>query len=128
MNSSGFSRILHTVLRETGGSLVNLQAPDVTPNFLVATLRYGRATCYLLQSVDGYWACASTWIPDRMQLVFADHSRLARALCHQRINLLSKAVLDGPLQNAAAYPHLSAADLKYWKPKTLGEALFNWWD
>ena len=26
------------------------------------------------------------------------------------------------------WPSLAECDLRYWKPNTLGDALFNWWD
>jgi hypothetical protein len=41
--------------------------------------------------------------------------------------LLSATELAGPV-NTAKGPQLDRHDLRYWQPRSLGEALFNYWD
>src|ERR1043166_2285987 len=41
--------------------------------------------------------------------------------------LLTAAELDGPIDMAKWRP-ISRHDLRYWRPQTLGESLFNYWD
>jgi hypothetical protein len=41
--------------------------------------------------------------------------------------VLTAAELARPF-TAAEWPVVSAYDVRYWKPESLGEALFNYWD
>jgi len=41
--------------------------------------------------------------------------------------VLTKNDLDRPFR-AADWPSMSSSDINYWKPATVGEALFNYWD
>jgi hypothetical protein len=43
------------------------------------------------------------------------------------LRVLTPAELNGPL-DAAAWPHLLPSDIKHWRPESLGEALFDYWD
>ena len=41
--------------------------------------------------------------------------------------MLTLPELNGPF-DAATWPHISSNDITYWRPSTLGEALFNYWN
>lgn len=61
-------------------------------------------------------------------LVFVEAPRLVAALADQPgFRILTLSELNGPF-DAAAWPHVLSSDINYWKPETLGEALFNYWD
>lgn len=79
----------------------------------------------MLQSHAGDWALCSE-VGFDCRLVFDDAPSISEALerCHG-IRLHSKAALLGPFVRTEG---ISESDIKYWKPQTLGEALFNWWD
>jgi hypothetical protein len=90
---------------------------------------------YLLCSHDGYWAVcssvASAPFPNivSINLQFVDCVEIAEKLkAFYGINVLSKAELDADFQLLPDLPYMSESDLKCWKPQTMGEALFNWWD
>ena len=50
---------------------------------------------------------------------------LAELLPHSHV--LTASELEGPF-DAAPWPHVTAGDVAYWRPESLGEALFNYWD
>lgn len=83
---------------------------------------------YLLCSYDGYWAvCSPNERGNKLQ--FVDCVEIAEKLkALYGINVLSKAELEAEFQLLPDLPYMSEKDLKYWKPQTMGEALFNWWD
>ena len=61
-------------------------------------------------------------------LTFLDIPELVAKLAElPGFRVLSKDTLDGPF-DAAGWPDLLASDVKHWKPATVGEALFNYWD
>ncbi len=110
--------------------------PEVTPNFSYVEFTGGfdhqeDAKRYLLYSYDGCWAVCSHVISDErgIKLQFVDCAEIAAKLkAFYGINVLSKAELEADFQLLPDLPYMSESDLKYWKPQTMGEALFNWWD
>ncbi|MEV6237800.1 hypothetical protein [Lentzea sp. NPDC051838] len=66
-----------------------------------------------------------------LPLEFLDDPDLVAVLtdlaAQTKYRVWAKAELDGPF-DASAWPEMSANDIRYWRPDTLGAALFNWWD
>ncbi|MDD2721815.1 MAG: hypothetical protein PHH47_10970 [Gallionella sp.] len=113
-----------------------IHEPEVTPNFSYVEytgrfdLQEG-AKRYLLCSYDGRWAVCSHVESDErgIKLQFVDCAEIAVKLKEfYGINVMSKAELEAEFQLLPDLPYMSESDLKYWKPKTMGAALFNWWD
>jgi len=82
------------------------------------------AKLYLLCSSDGYWAvCRDEGYE------FVDCAEIAAKLkAFYGINVLSKAELDAEFQLLPDLPYMDESDLEFWKPKTMGAALFNSWN
>lgn len=67
---------------------------------------------------------------------FIDHPLLAQVFAnlYPEYQVLSKEILEAPIYEDPTYIHYdilryaSDYDLSYWKPTTLGEILFNFWD
>ncbi|MGY2092832.1 hypothetical protein [Nocardia gipuzkoensis] len=58
-------------------------------------------------------------------MAFLDAPELVAALAEQPgFAVLTAADLDSPF-DATAWPDMERADIEYWKPKSLGEELFN---
>ncbi|MGW5137568.1 hypothetical protein ACWEPH_00655 [Nocardia beijingensis] len=86
----------------------------------------------LVEGVAPNFLKASSRIRDGVNesgpLGFLDIPELVAVLAeHPGFAVLTAADLDGPF-DAAAWPGIDRADIDYWKPETLGEALFNYWD
>jgi hypothetical protein len=65
---------------------------------------------------------------DAGPLTFLDVPDLHDALAaFPGLRVLTKADLDARF-TAADWPHLTTDDIRYWRPATVGEALFNYWD
>lgn len=126
MPQPAFKQIVFEATRQTSGRVAGIIEPGVTPNFVAARIETGTGSCYLLCSHAGDWAFARAIEPALAPLEFIDYPDLAEALASLfGIKPLARAELDAPFTNR---PGLSASDIRYWRPRTLGDALFNWWD
>ncbi|MGC4941704.1 hypothetical protein [Kribbella sp. DT2] len=108
----------------------------MTPNFHQAVVRYGDRTVAVVCSRDtGVLAIAeprgvdfSGGFRESGPLTFLDHAELADALRKLTgARVLTRSALGGPFE-VADWPAVSADDVAYWQPSTLGELLFNYWD
>lgn len=154
MEPAAFKKIVHEAARQAGGRVVDIIEPGVTPNFLAARIEIGPSPCYVLCSHADDWAFAEAIEPPLAPLRFIDCPAIADALQSlfgltpftraELSNHFSPPPQTGEGQGergcsgvsfsepANAPRHglrtFSESDLRYWKPRTLGDALFNWWD
>lgn len=126
MDRTSFKMIVYEVARQIGARVVAVHLPAVTPNFMAAEVQSATTHFYVIRSDADNWAFSRFFEPNTCRLEFVDVPTAAGVLQ----KMLGKHPL--PAANLAApfegWPDLSEADIKYWKPSTLGEALFNWWD
>lgn len=129
-----FREACHEAAGRTGGKIMEFRFADsVTPNFHQAVIVYDGRTVAVAYTRDpalvaiieprviepiGGWDCGP--------LTFLDAPELLTVLA-ARFPVLTPADLTGPF-DPSLWPHIDAEDIKYWKPNTLGEALFNYWD
>lgn len=130
MDLAVFKRSVHEAARQAGGRVIDIIEPGVTPNFIAARIEIGPAPCYVLCSHADHWASAEAIEPALAPLRFIDCPAIADALqALFGLTPFSRAELQAELQAPFnARLGLSESDLRYWKPRTLGDALFNWWD
>lgn len=110
-------------------------ANDVTPSFHQSIITYqDRSVSVVCDRNSPLLAIAEPRVtePDGSTefgpLTFLDLAELAAALADAvEFRVLTKNDLDRPFR-AADWPSMSASDINYWKPATVGEALFNYWD
>ena len=126
MDLSTFQKIVHEVARRAGGRVIQITEPEITPNFIAAQINLGNRSCHVLCSHDGEWAFSEAIEPALAPLRFTD----CPALAHEMESLFGvtphpRDALQAPF---TSWPGLSDHDIRYWKPRTLGDALFNWWD
>ncbi|WP_250005331.1 hypothetical protein [Actinoplanes sp. M2I2] len=131
---SAFRRACYEVARRTGGEVIEFRLGDgVTPNFSQGVIGYrDRSVAVVLTRDTGVAALAvprEVTGPDQESgpLTFVDDPHLLGALAGAGLTVLTAAELDAPFQ-AAQWPAVSPADVKYWQPYSVGEALFNYWD
>jgi hypothetical protein len=131
-----FRAVCHAAARQTAGSLVEFRlATHTTPSFHQGVIAYRDETVAvvcdrsrpllaiarprLIEDVGGV---------DAGPLTFLDVPELRRALeTLTGHRVLTTAELDAPFE-PADWPHLATGDVRYWRPATVGEALFNYWD
>lgn len=133
-------RLVHEVARRTGGEVTEFRtARHDTPNFHQGVLTYRDRTVAVVGTrYFGRLALAEPRVIEfgqggvsSMPLTFLDDPDLVAVLTdlapRTGFRFFGRAELDGPL-DPAAWPDMSANDIRYWRPQTLGAALFNWWD
>lgn len=126
MDVPALKRVAYELARHINARVVAIHEPRVTPNFITAGLDPGDRSLYLLCSHAGDWALCREVSLDGCRLEFEDSPTIAQVLERNfGIRLHPKASLLGPFVKA---PWMCDADTSYWRPRTLGEALFNWWD
>jgi len=133
-----FRRACHAAARSIGATVVEFRfAEGVTPNFhqaLIAcrdrTVAVARATdAAVLALAEPRALGPAHGVAGSSPLSFLDVPALTATLAGllPGCRVLTPAELDGPF-DAEAWPHVSSRDIAYWRPATLGEALFNYWD
>lgn len=137
VNIRNFRHTCYTVARITGGKVVGFRIADgVTPNFHQGLIVYHDRTVAVACTRDSaILAVSETRITDFATgfvesdpLMFVDAPALTAALAKMSgFQVLTPAELNGPF-DAAAWPEVLASDIEYWRPESLGEALFNYWD
>jgi hypothetical protein len=68
--------------------------------------------------------------PQYMRPVFVETPDLANAFSLTPFRMLSPAELDEPLTDAhiAGLPRVERNEIRSWKPETVGQTIFNFWD
>ena len=130
-----FRRTCHEVARRTGGSVREFRISDgVAPNFHEALIGCpGRTVSVICHRGQPLLAIAEPPDVDNRSrdtgpLTFIETPSLADVLATESgFRVLTAHELSAPF-DATAWPDISAEDVRYWKPATLGEALFNHWD
>lgn len=128
-----FKRIVFAVATNQRLSVSQLTERSVTPNFHVARLDDSEMSILLLgHSTYPLIAFAKPENADATKLLFVDCSRIADAMqnlfpdvtiadaneLNQELTEFGMSVLDV----------IEREQIEYWKPKTIGEVAFNWWD
>ncbi|MCO8274203.1 hypothetical protein M1L60_26740 [Actinoplanes sp. TRM 88003] len=130
-----FRRTCCLVAARTGGRVVEFRVADgVTPNFHQAIIDYRERLVAVVMARDtGVVALAvprgvTGAVREAGPLTFVDFPKLTGALVDNgRFVVLTTDELAGPFK-AAEWPALSSYDVQSWKPETLGETLYNYWD
>jgi hypothetical protein len=131
-----FRRVCHEAASRTGGTVTEFRiSTEVTPNFHQGIIAYPDRTAAVVCVRDTPLLAIAAprvieFAPTRESgpLTFVDLPELAAALAlAPKFRLLTAAELDGPI-DMAQWPGISRYDIRHWQPRSLGEALFNYWD
>ena len=129
MNFKTFKTIIYNISNQSDFKVIELIEPNITPNFYIARVKKYDNEFFILASYEDNWAFTKKYNSSNLLFDFINNSKLSKLLKSQyRISVLTKEKL-----NSLATPPLGGwgakeNDIKYWKPKTLGEVLFNYWD
>lgn len=131
-----FKRACYAAARATGGRVIEFRIVDqVAPSFHQGIVAYReREVAVVCKRDSAILAIAEprNLLADGVQeagpLRWVDEPALAAALAEQHgFHVLGSSELEGPF-DPAAWPGVLPRDIAYWRPGTLGEALFNYWD
>lgn len=127
LDEKAFRRMCHALIRENGGTLEEVDTDTVTRNFYSAKIsRYGQSV-FLLQNIHYLWAAFARWDDDGRYVFIAPPEWLC--LPEGMVRFLSPDELNqewhGHCQNLSLE---ELGQIRYWKPQTVGEIIFNTWD
>jgi hypothetical protein len=126
MEIETFKKIVYTLSENLGCKVNAIYETQITPNFHAAELNISSNKIYLLCSIEGNWALSDIFEPGVCKLKFVDNSALSSALFKTfGISIKTKQFLNSRFEDVI---NSQNGDVKYWKPKTNGDFLFNWWD
>jgi hypothetical protein len=127
-----FLAACHAAARQTGATVAATQQAAVTPDFDAVLLAYEHenvaALRHTLLSLVAFVRVPGDHIAPPLE--FTDRFPLAQILSAVGYQVLPAAELRQPLTSAdlsdlSAHEH---EQIRYWKPQTVGELLFNYWD
>ncbi|MEW2386522.1 hypothetical protein AB0873_31335 [Micromonospora sp. NPDC047707] len=131
-SSSVFTAVCHHAARAIGATVTGVTPAGVTPNFHAVDIPHAQHHIAVLRHITlPLIAFARPRASGDVTVTFVDHYDLAAAT----INLTDAQVLTvEQLRTPLAQVDLSALapyerdQVNYWKPTTVGELLFNFWD
>ncbi|TYB95463.1 hypothetical protein FXF53_24360 [Micromonospora sp. WP24] len=127
-----FTALCHHAARSIDATLTGVTPASVTPNFHTIGIAHTRHHIAVLRHTTvPFIAFARPQAPGDVTVAFVDHPDLAVAIT----NLTDAQVLTvEQLRTPLSQVDLSALDpyehdqITYWKPTSVGELLFNFWD
>ncbi|WP_336771352.1 hypothetical protein [Paenibacillus sp. MMO-58] len=137
VNSINFKRLCHAVADYSKGKLLSFEEPYLSRNFFKAELdMVDRRAFILLNSSYPFVAFASSvqyfdiaFVDDSLSSVIDASSSGFKVLT---VNTLKqRLVIDKKTHALLNENNLNKAELDqilYWKPKTVGDVIFNFWD
>lgn len=127
-----FTAACHAAARRTGGTVAAAWQAAVTPDFDAILLDYEHERVAVLRHAPLNLAAFVEVPGDQVEppLAFIDRPRVAQILSETGFQVLTAAELSQPTASADL-SDLTAREheqVRYWKPATVGELLFNYWD
>lgn len=127
-----FKRAIFSAFNRDGWRVGSLLPRSGTPNFHTAEIvSTNESTLVVCNGTYPIYAFADTSGLDNCLLTFRDYPNLAERLkafpnlMVASVSDLSRLITDADIANL---DKCEAEQIKYWKPKTIGEIVFNWFD
>jgi hypothetical protein len=129
---SAFTALCHHAARATNGTVTHVIAAGVTPSFHTINIAHRQHhTAVLRHATLPLLAFAAPRSDGETTLTFLDDHDLAAAITEvSDLQIMTARQLSTPLtQTDLSDLHPSEHNqINYWKPNTVGELLFNFWD
>lgn len=130
MDTRVFASVCHEGARVARGRVVEITSPEVTPNFHKAVIRRGELSVAVLGHIHLSLIAIAQVLTG--SVVFTDGcDDLEEALRSSgSLRLLARSELEIPIRliDTSDLDRAERREITFWKPKTLGELLFNYWD
>ncbi len=126
LDEKAFRQLCHTLARETGGTVTEMNTA-AGGNFYFAGIRRYDDTVFVLQNRHFPYAAFARRGPSG-RMAFTEQPEWLR-LPEGTVCFLSPAQLEQDCRGRCGALGLEEQEqLRYWKPQTVGEILFNTWD
>ncbi|SNT51426.1 hypothetical protein SAMN05421812_10820 [Asanoa hainanensis] len=125
----GFTTACHHAARATGGAVTRVVPAGPTPSFHTVEISLGQQRIAVLRhSTLPLVAFTDPRGDGELALTFVDHPDLAAAM--SGVPVLSAGQLNAPVSQAdlGALGPAEHEQIGYWRPTSVGELLFNFWD
>ncbi|MGR6320336.1 hypothetical protein Q2K19_24185 [Micromonospora soli] len=127
-----FTAVCHQAVRASDATVTGVTPADVTPNFHTVDITHAQHHIAVLRHLAlPLIAFARPRANGDLTVTFVDHHDLAAAITNLTdAQVLTTEQLRTPLTQADLSdldPH-EHDQINYWKPTTVGELLFNFWD
>ncbi len=128
-----FKDIVRSCVAPIGFTIHSLTERGVTPNFHTAALeRFNDQFTILAHSTYPIIAFAEPLKPGICELRFRDANSIAKRITDSYPNVTiasTKELLRRiDISDIEQLNRAEREQIKYWKPQTIGELAFNWWD
>jgi hypothetical protein len=137
MDGKQFRQLCFSLVHNNGGTVLDFKEPLTATNFFDIEVRHSKQQFHILLNAHyPFLAFASVVefgqiqfidIPELIELFSLFYRVLGTSELNERL-LLNIGSKEGIIQNDN---QLNSAELKqiaYWKPETIGELIFNFWD
>lgn len=126
MSFSAFKNKVFIICNELNCSVVGFHEGGVTPNFHAAHITSNDKNLFVLCSYENQWAYSKFFSENECRLEFIDFPEFSELLKQVfEITPRKSSELNSPFTNKY---NNSEYNIKYWKPQSEGDAIFNWWD
>lgn len=128
-----FKRLVHTVAASGDWTVTSIAEADITPNFHAARLQSPTVSLLILGHSNFPIICFAAQIDDTKQrLEFVDEPTLAAEIARlfPYVEIGDATELNRPItdDDLAQLTQTDRKQVNYWKPRTIGQLAFNWWD
>ncbi|RKS73533.1 hypothetical protein BZB76_4228 [Actinomadura pelletieri DSM 43383] len=131
-DSRGFATYCHEAARRSGGRVLTITPPGVTPNFYTAVILRGDGRLALLGHLQlPVTAIAEVPAAGECSLNFVEDEALRNAtMSMDTFRLLTVDELETPVSSVdlSSLDSAEHSQIAYWMPETVGELFFNYWD
>lgn len=142
VDGNQFKKVCYSTVTSLKGRVLSFHEPVVAQNYYYAqvSLPNEKSLYILLNSIYPFIAFTSS--PEPYNMRFVDHKQLRGTIIQlwgEVYTVLKPVELDEPLRLKEAKGGLVVLNentlnkwdmynIKYWKPKTVGDVVFNYWD
>lgn len=132
---AAIARALYAIARECGWTLGEFHWSAYPMSFHWVAAAKGECRFAILLELEAPVVALSRTLPDYRNLDFFDDAGFAAAVRRLAAKLavlpaadLRRALTPADEAFVASLGAQFASDTKYWRPETVGDVIFNWWD
>lgn len=122
--AGAFRRLSYALARQLSGEVLSLDLDLAGKNFYAAKIQTRQGEIYLLENAPFSWVAFARSL-EFGEIAFTEPPCSLPEDCH----VLSLQMLQKDWQEeAGALGKAELAQIAYWKPRTVGQIVFNFWD